>query len=482
MKSVAAYHTESHRSLSYGVSRWERLLFDARVENPNVLTAAIETFGGAIRPRAIGDGGADFDRFASLATDFASEVFARLYGEPARLDETAPEAPWAPKAHEVLDGIEEFSTLAAEVAGDPDFSAIASSSLLRAIADRLPEILREVEREEDEEAPPVPGAGEGLPSDEDRIRAALRSACAKASGEVAEGRAALSGLAPGLGSVPRGTEQVDPRRLALVEALRSDERLRRIIRLAGRMARTAARKNPTRSETAREQVVDVERGRDLARLVPTELSRLRHPRLRKLALYEIASGRALQYKLEGTEPLSRGGIVLCVDESGSMDGRNHDTARALVVATIGQAIRERRACTVVGFDHGIRSIARVEADGRTATLRSGTGAPVRRTVADLLFELLSTDTGGGTDFDVPLLAASDVWDADRADLLFVTDGLASVSTGILDRLVAAKRKGLRVFGLLVGPGSVSPAVAAIADEVTRLDETSAAKALGKALR
>ena len=94
---------------------------------------------------------------------------------------------------------------------------------------------------------------------------------------------------------------------------------------------------------------------------------------------------------------------------------------------------------------------------------------------------------GGTSFDAPLTLALDLGAGrsvvdPRADLLFVTDGQASVGAGTLERIRAARAGGLRVFGMTVNGGSVSSAVRDVCDEVVDIDqEQDAGAAIGQRL-
>ena len=87
--------------------------------------------------------------------------------------------------------------------------------------------------------------------------------------------------------------------------------------------------------------------------------------------------------------------------------------------------------------------------------------------------------GGGTDFSAPLARALDLIEADRrlrgGDLLMVTDGDASISDQIRDRLIAARdgELGVRLFVVAVGTdaGPLEPLATRVwhINELTDLD-------------
>lgn len=451
------YTTSAHEAQVYATSRYQRLLWTERAQVSPSIRSAVAGIASAV------DGeNPDTD----TADQFASELFARLYDDPAKLE--SPEGPaWTDRAHEIATSSAEFGALRAATEGDADMAALASRSLLQTIAGQLPGLLEELEQEDE---------GQG-PTASERLESALRRAARAAGQELADTREALAGLAPGLESAPPAGQEHDPRRMQLAERLRTDARLRDVLQRAGRIQRIARKRQQVRAEHAREEVVDLERGGDVSRILPAGLARLHHPLLRKLALREIVEGTALQYRLEGKEPQGRGPIVVLLDESGSMEGEPHTWARAIGIAALGQAAREKRACTVIGFDTRATSAHRLTATGEAYDLGrypdpSAQGERIGG-VAELILRVAAIGVHGGTSYDQPLQVALGCGvREDRADLILVTDGMADVSAAILAELQAAKERGLRVFGVVLNGGSVSPAVRSVCDEVVELDRAA----------
>jgi uncharacterized protein with von Willebrand factor type A (vWA) domain len=227
-------------------------------------------------------------------------------------------------------------------------------------------------------------------------------------------------------------------------------------------------------------VVDLERGNDLARVLPSQLVGLRHAALRKLTLLRLAEGTALQYRLEGKEPQGRGPIVVILDASGSMSGDPMSWANAVGIACMGLAVREKRPVTVLHFDVRILQCVHVNAKGEAYTVATGKGGKatlVPGGIASVAMMVASMNACGGTDYDVAMKVALDglpngIRDA-RADFVFVSDGDCSIRPDTLD-FIAKQRKeqGMRVHGLLVNGGSMSPAVRAICDSLVDIDASA----------
>jgi uncharacterized protein with von Willebrand factor type A (vWA) domain len=459
--------TETHRKLNFDTSRWERLLFEAR--------AGAGVVADSLRAVATGERSAAPETTVRSseadARDLGTEIFARLYADPAALPEPAGPA-WTKQAHEIVEALPEFGALREAVSNDPDMAAIASAECLRAIAEKLPEILRESERDENEgDGNGTGGAGRGS-ADAAAVRAALRKAIGRATQRVGDAREALAGLAPGLEAAPPQHEQADAGRLTLAERLLRDPRLRDVLRKAGRISRLARDRRTTRDLRAREEVVDIERGADLARILPAGLARLRHPLLRKLALREIVERQAIQYRLEGQETLGRGPIVVLLDRSGSMTGEPEAWASAAAIALAGAGVRENRAVTIAEFTTTVDDVTRIRAKVGAVLSPRDPGVVVRDglSIAEATIAFATRRSMGGTEFG-PVLRygmAAGALD-DRADLVFVTDGLAEADADTLAQLTEAKRRGLRIWALTVNGGSLSPSIEAIADAAVDLD-------------
>ena len=478
--------TADHKRAVFNTTRWQRYLYTQRVASGGAVQTAEVQIAGSIQSakenQEIRDPDADDttqEESNGDASTFGGEVFSRLYNDPQRLEESSGPA-WMSKAQDLLGDLPEWDQLRRSVEGDPDFSALASARVMSEIAPKLEQLIEESEDGD--------SAGEsskdGMPSGSDMVRSAMRSACRSASEEVAETRSAMAGLASGLEATPPSHEQADPARMQLAERLRNDSRLKDVIRRAGRMERIAAKVRPTKSDSARSEVVDIERGADLSRILPSQLAGLRHPLMRKLVLKSIVERSALQYKLGGSQPEGRGPIVVLLDESGSMQGDPHTWARAIGVAAIGQGSREKRQVTVIGFNGNVRSVFRLtkSGEGQSIDLRSGDARSIGG-VAQVALAVASQSASGGTSFDAVFEYAlkSGLRD-DRADLVLVTDGNCSVSSSILEAVAEQKESGMRVWGMTVNGGSLGTAVAELCDSAVDLDDGDIADSAGRFLR
>lgn len=257
------------------------------------------------------------------------------------------------------------------------------------------------------------------------LAAALAAAACAARDDMARLDALLGDL--GWGTGPGAPQRVSPRdALALADRLAENPKLREVADLAGRAKVVAARKQKARTRETVERA-DVERGRDPALLLPSELllARLARPEF----LRRFAEGELLQYGRFGRERLGKGPLVVCIDTSGSMTHRDA-RAKAVMVALLAVAKKQRRAFAVVNFANAFQ--VRVWEFPRPRDLDPKT-----------LVEMVEHFWNGGTDFQRPLSRAAEIIRSspfDRADVVFITDGQARVTETWLEQFLELKKR------------------------------------------
>jgi len=272
-----------------------------------------------------------------------------------------------------------------------------------------------------------------------KLTAAIVDASKKASkdAEVAENIPLL-----GWGDHQGNRQEQDP--LSAMEAferLRNDQTLREILLLAGKLKYVALRAAQTRKRRPPGYVVDLELGDNLRLLVPAEIAKLGDA-LRELDfLARLAQKQLLQYKLEGIENDGNGPIVICIDESASMQGPKNVWAKAIALAIAKACEEEKRDFVVIHFGSTTEiKVSRYYAGKKQSLLP----------IAKHFF-------GGGTNFDRPIEEAlKEVGKDRRADIVFITDGHCSVTketTAAVKNAIVSQS--LRFIAVEVGEGNVS---------------------------
>lgn len=311
-----------------------------------------------------------------------------------------------------------------------------------------------------------PAADAGLAAD----LAACRAAAAAAA-EVGEMAAAAAALGMGDGAPGAGT---DPAAMAaMFNRVRTDPTLRRICDLAGRFRMVARSRQRTKTVHGVDDVVGVEMGGDVGRLLPTELARLAAPELELDAVRRVLERQAACREHAATEPVGKGPVIVSVDESGSMRGRPIEAAKALALGLAWVAGRQRRWVGLVAYSG--------DSGERLLTLPPG------RWDDAALCDWLTAFIGRGSTIDIPVREMPRMYAAMGApagvtDLVFVTDAVCTLPPAVRDPFLAWKAAAkARLVTLVVGsdrPGDL----ALISDEVHAVPAIDpAADAVGRIL-
>ena len=426
------------------------------------------------------------------------ELFARLHGSShERVDQVRPEDSWAQQAHEELTALPEFERLRRRCRGDRTAAG-------RAVFDLLEGIIREL--------PPVPHI-EDVDALRDQVRGLLDFAraadCSKrasidreveqlrARGRIAveEAVAYADALDPsavrrtlrggmdvannaldsldaavdvfcawGKGSGARWHPTSTAAKAELARRVSRSDRLQQLVEVAGRLKHMAAVKQRCKAERSASELTAIGRGADLGRVLPSELVLLAHPASANEFARRFVERGLLQYELNDTEVRGRGPIVVCLDQSSSMEGSKEIWSKALALAMLEVAAQQDRPCRVIHFNGGV-----VRVDDWPA----GRAGPVA------LLKSLESFAGGGTDFEAPLRCALEAIDGDRtlrqADVILVTDGEAEINPTFRDEWFRAREsRGFTCFAVHVdAPAGVAPRVLhEIADEVIGLADVT----------
>jgi uncharacterized protein with von Willebrand factor type A (vWA) domain len=283
---------------------------------------------------------------------------------------------------------------------------------------------------------------------------AVAGACNQAKEDVGKFQDATDAL--GLGAGSPGAP-LDPARLAAAfKRVQNSERLKAIANLAGRFRRVAQSKQRAKLDHGLDDVVGVEPGGDLSRVLPVELARLGDDDLELDVLRRLVERQAQCREWHAVTPVGKGPIVVCVDESGSMTGPKIATAKALALALVWIARRQRRWVGLVGFSGGTQGTVFV--------------CPPDKNDENGLCDWLEHFFGQGTELDVPLRELPAMWakmgaPKGKTDVLLVTDAIVQCGADLAASFNAWKKTAqARVFALVIG-GAQAGDLTLVSDEV-----------------
>ena len=240
------------------------------------------------------------------------------------------------------------------------------------------------------------------------------------------------------------------RRLELGRRLAGNDKLKKLIRMVGRMKSHALALRKRTFERANEELYEVEQGGALERLLPHELVTLRHPLLHRDFQRRLLEKELLQYNLRGMEEKRKGPVVVCLDGSSSMSGDKELWSKAVTLTLLELTRRQRRPFRSICFSSRDTALHVLD----MTTRHGGDVEP------DKLMDLAEHFPGGGTDFEKPLDAALECLKKSRykkGDIVFITDGECQVSAEWSERFLKEKdRLSFSLFSILIDVGHSSP--------------------------
>lgn len=276
----------------------------------------------------------------------------------------------------------------------------------------------------------------------------IRHALTRGLASAKDSAESLLGLDDAWGTEPGQMQRLNAReRLDLAKRIKDSDTLKELTKLIGPMKRVMfgqQRKQPTH---AREEIYSVEQGDDISRLIPDMFVNLHHPKLKRVFQSDLADRTLLQYALRGTEKLGMGGIIACLDNSGSMAGNRELWGKAVALSLLHLARTQKRSFRGIHFSYA------------HAEMKQWVFDKPEDYTAERLFDYAETFLRGGTDFQTPLTEAVrhlreeyDRLGAVHGDIVFITDGECDVTDPWLASFKAEQEiLGFQVFGLLVGP-------------------------------
>ena len=436
---------------------------------------------------------------ALIDADLTKEVFARLFApsDSPPLTSIRPEDEWLVRAHNEMAQSESFTRLQARAQGDRYGAGVAATRLAAEVMGAIdtfdaPMPKHSVQHRRDQvrgmldwaKALKDGGVAEdkfptGLMRRIEKVKALGKEAAArwKEYNEGLDDSTLITAVATGVGDANKAMDVdsnlsslcgwddsagapsvMDPAlRAELAERVRKTPKLAEIAKQAGRLRQIASGVQRMKPATGCE-VTSIECGNDVSRLLPTELVKLTDPALMLDFSRGYLERSLLQYEVKGKVAEGRGPIVVCLDSSGSMGGEREVWSKAIALALLSVARKQKRSCRVIHFDCDIGRVD--DFDGKASV------------DANELLDSMCYFSGGGTDFEGPLREAHEAIAKEsglrKADVVFITDGICKTKESFRSWWATEReRLGFNVFGIHVGaPGGVaSKSLGELSDKV-----------------
>jgi uncharacterized protein with von Willebrand factor type A (vWA) domain len=164
----------------------------------------------------------------------------------------------------------------------------------------------------------------------------------------------------------------------------------------------------------------------------------------------------------------KGPIILCYDGSGSMEGEKIEETKAHIISFIEVAKIQKRKMIIIQFASENEPLYIKEIN------------PSRVHVQDVI-DIMDTFLCGGTDFEKPLRKATEYILSDKykqADILFITDGICSISDEFKSHFRAVKREmDFKLYAIIMHANTYSDYgdLGDISDEVMEIRQMNISK-------
>jgi len=281
----------------------------------------------------------------------------------------------------------------------------------------------------------------------DGAQASLRSAgrqAAKAGNQEAQDiEAAVRTFGTDPGTLSRMPASA---RMELAQRIARSQKLRDLANLAGRLKRFAWGQQASKISHGVDEIHDIQIGDDINRVLPSELALLASKDTEMLFYAKYIEKRLMQYELRGTEKVAKGAIICLIDNSGSMTGSREMWAKAVGLALLDVAHKQKRDFYGIHFSSNYDALQEFWfPKGDTSDLNK-------------VLDFAEYFYGGGTDYELPLSRAVEVLemqmndeDTQKGDIILLTDGECYVSDEWLARFNNSREEiGFRLFSCLIG--------------------------------
>jgi uncharacterized protein with von Willebrand factor type A (vWA) domain len=413
------------RPLPVAKTLFARMCIDGTRFQAQKFVSAVENYEGL--GEAINQGEEITPNYLPLLSD----VFSSFFQNKARLKQNPPRE--TEENREIMEtalGLTEYEEL--HSVSRLDF--FASAAATRAFSDQILKLIKD-KKDENEKDSQSGEANENkgpLGVDPDTLRWAIRRSLKKGLEEAQDAKQAVETFGREEGGIKRIplTEQ-----FRLADLLGKNPKIKEIVKMLGRMrleALSVKRSRIIHSSPVRRGVetVGIE---GIERVIPDELATLAlGEEGEALFLKKLLDEDLLAYSYKNPVVETHGPILLAVDGSGSMAGPKEVWAKALAIATILQAKKEKRKSHGVIFGASEKEIFDID--------------------VDRLEDLATASFHMGTNFGPPLTWAKDHFrENPRADFLFITDGICNLESDKRTEFIRAKNScGARCFSVLIG--------------------------------
>ncbi len=249
-----------------------------------------------------------------------------------------------------------------------------------------------------------------------------------------------------------------------IERIRKSSKLKKLTDLIGRFKESAITEQKKKTKHGAVDISSVTLGNKIEDILPSEKMMLSNEATKKDFYNKYTENRNMVYSKESNKSKNKGPIILCCDESGSMEGDREMWSKAFTMGVLEIAQIQKRDFAFIAYDSRAND---------PIIIKKGEISP------DKVITICEEFLDGGTSFESPLRKALElIKDSTfrNADLLFVTDGDCGVSDNFKKEFKRIKEeKEFACKGILVDMGSWRSSDATLkefCDDVVRISNVA----------
>jgi uncharacterized protein with von Willebrand factor type A (vWA) domain len=226
-----------------------------------------------------------------------------------------------------------------------------------------------------------------------------------------------------------------------VERIRDTKKLKDLTKLIGRFKESAINEQKKKSKDGATSIKSVKMGSNIQDVLPSEKMKLCNDITKKDFYRKFNQKELMQYEKNSTKRKSQGPMIICNDESGSMEGSREKWSKAVSIAMLEIANQQKRDYAYIAYGSTANEPVIIEKNEINPTK---------------VLNIAERFINGGTNFEAPLRKAMDLIKTSKfknADIVFITDGDCSISSEFKRKFNALKEeKEFSCMGILVNTG------------------------------
>jgi uncharacterized protein YegL len=269
------------------------------------------------------------------------------------------------------------------------------------------------------------------------------------------------------GNQPGVHSSVDPtKKLALSRLLYTKKNVRDIFRLLGKFSRVAMSKFKSKVKHETGETTSVYQSNKLDKLIPSEYIKLLEPNLEMLFFKDFTEQQLWCYESKLKDKTGHGPLVIGVDSSGSMRGNRDTYSKAIALAMIALARKQKRDLHIIVFDAAIKAEF-------TFLYKKNKNISFEN-----MLKFAEISPTGGTSFTATINQAMKIINKEkkfkRSDILMITDGDGSLWDS--DEIIKFKKaKNVHISTLLIQSSSMNrlKSISDTFDTISYIDESIA---------